>query len=166
MIRRTDTHADLDAMRAVLERVYPLFDGHAQLSVTCRADAEDRLHDIGWLPDGARDSDYTVINPEFRGTVVEELLDKLPFPYGRTRLMRMAPKSCLSIHADSSLRYHYAITTNPDCYIIFKEGDTGTLRHIPADGHLYEMDARKTHTAINASRKERVHLVICALDRK
>ena len=49
---------------------------------------------------------------------------------------------------------------------MFKEGDTGTLCHIPADGHLYEMDARKTHTAINASRKERVHLVICALDRK
>ncbi len=93
MIRRTDTHADLDAMRTVLERVYPPFDGQGQLSVTCRADAEDRLHDIGWLPDGARDSDYTVINPEFRGTVVEELPDKLPFPYGRTRLMRMAPKS-------------------------------------------------------------------------
>ncbi len=78
------------------------------------------MHDIGWLPDGARDSDYTVINPEFHGTVIEELLKKLPFPYGRTRLMRMAPKSCLSIHADSSLRYHYAITTNADCYIMFK----------------------------------------------
>ncbi len=166
MIRRTDIHVDLGAMRAVLERVYPLFGGHTQLSVTCRADAEDRLHDIGWLPDGARDSDYTVINPEFRGTAVEELLDKLPFPYGRTRLMRMAPKSCLSIHADSSLRYHYAITTNPDCYVTFKDGDRGTFCHIPADGHLYEMDARKTHTAINASKKERVHLVICALGRE
>ena len=29
------------------------------------------------------------------------------------------------------------------------------------DGFLYEMDARRTHTAINASREERIHLVIC-----
>ena len=78
-----------------------------------------------------RERDFTVINPEFRGTVIEALLERLPFAFGRTRIMRMPKKSCLSIHWDTSLRY------------------------------LYEMDARLTHTAINASRHARIQLVIC-----
>ena len=30
----------------------------------------------------------------------------------------------------------------------------------PADGYLYEMDGREVHTAMNASKEERIHLVI------
>ncbi len=40
------------------------------------------------------------------------------------------------------------------------EGETGCFYHVPADGYLYEMDARLTHTAINASREARIHPVI------
>ncbi len=76
--------------------------------------------------------------------------------------MRMPPKSCLSIHADPTLRYHYALVTNPGCYIVEVSENTGAFHHIPADGRLYQMDAHRTHTAINSGKKDRYHLVICS----
>ena len=161
MIKRTEIYQDLAAVRAAVEAVVPLFGDDGIISVTSRRGAEQPLHDhIGWLPDDLRERDFTRINAEFRGTAIEELLGKLTFPFGRTRLMRMAKKSCLSIHWDTSLRYHYAVVTNPACYLVHMEGETGRFHHIPADGYLYEMDARLTHTAINASREARIHLVI------
>lgn len=162
MLRRTEVYQEIEPMRAVLQAVKPLFDDDNVISVTSRPGAERPLKDgIGWLPDGVRERDFKIINPEFRGTAIEELLGKLPFDFGRTRLMRMPKKSSLSIHWDSSLRYHFAVVTNPACYLVFMDGDIGHFRHVPADGYLYEMDARLTHTAINASREPRYHLVIC-----
>ena len=162
MIRRTEIHQELDPVRATVEALVPLFGPDNVISVTSRKGADRPLQDhVGWLPEGVRERDFTVVNPEFHGTAIEALLDKLPFAFGRTRLMRMPKKSCLSIHWDTSLRYHYAVKTNPACYLVFMEDDIGHFRHIPADGYLYEMDARLTHTAINVSRHDRIHLVIC-----
>ncbi len=162
MLRRTEVYQDLESVRRAVAEVAPLFDDDNVISVTSRPGAERPLKDCaGWLPEGVRERDFRVINPEFRGTAIEELLGKLPFDFGRTRLMRMAKKSSLSIHWDSSVRYHYAVTTNPACYLVFMDGDIGHFRHVPADGYLYCMDARLTHTAINASREARTHLVIC-----
>ena len=162
MVRRTEVFQDLSGMRDILNTVMPLFDEDNVISVTSRPGAERPIKDcVGWLPGQVRERDFRVINEEFRGTAIEDLLGKLPFEFGRTRLMRMPKKSSLSIHWDTSLRYHYAIVTNPACYLVFMDGDIGHFRHVPADGYLYEMDARLTHTAINASREPRYHLVIC-----
>ncbi len=162
MLRRTEIYQDLEPVRDVLKAVTPLFDDDNVISVTSRPGARQPLKDCaGWLPEGVKERDFRIVNPEFRGTAIEELLGKLPFEFGRTRLMRMPKKSSLSIHWDASLRYHYAVVTNPACYLVFMDGDTGHFRHVPTDGYLYEMDARLTHTAINASREARVHLVIC-----
>ena len=162
MVRRTQVHQDLAQVRAIVDEVVPLFGQDNVISVTSRPNADQPLYDcLGWLPEDARERDFRVINDEFRGTAIETLLDKLPFEFGRTRLMRMPKKSCLSIHWDTSLRYHYAVVTNPACYLIQVDGDTGRFHHVPADGWLYEMDARMTHTAITASREARIHLVIC-----
>lgn len=161
MIQRTDIFEPIEPMRAVAEAVDHLFDRHGVLNVTSRPEADDPLRQhTSWLPDGVRESQFTEINEPFRGTAVEALLRKLPFQFGRTRLLKMAPKSCLSIHWDTSRRWHYAITTNPSCYLIHVDGEVGHFHHIPADGYLYEMDARLTHTAINASKEYRLHLVI------
>ena len=165
MIRVTDVRQDLASMVAVLESVSPLFAEHNQIGVTARPNSKDPLFDaVGWLPEGAAEADYTVITQPFRGTAIESLLKKLPFQYGRTRLIRMRPKSCLSIHVDSALRYHFAITTNPGCYIVGLSDREGTFHHIPADGRLYEMDGYRTHTAMNSGNQDRVHLVICPAD--
>lgn len=162
MIRRTDVYEDLAAVRTAVAEVTPLFDDDNVIMVTSRPGAAQPLKDCaGWLPEDVRERDFRVINPEFRGTAIEALLGKLPFEFGRTRIMRMPKKSCLSIHWDTTLRYHYAVVTNPACYLIEVDGDIGRFHHVPADGYLYEMDARLTHTAINASREARIHIVIC-----
>ena len=135
MIRKLEIYQDPEPMRAAVETVTPLLGTDNVISVTSRPGTEQPLHDhIGWLPEGLREGDFTVINPEFRGT---------------------------AIHWDTSLRYHYAVVTNPACYLVHLDGEQGRFHHIPADGHLYEMDARLTHTAINVSRHARIHLVIC-----
>lgn len=165
MIRPTEIVQDLESVRAVVDQVQDLLTTHGQLSVTSRPGAADPLTDaLGWLPQDADEADYSVVNAEFRGSAIEQLLQKLTFRHGRVRLMRLAPKSCLSIHADSTRRYHYAVTTSPDCYLVELNNTIGTFHHVPADGRLYEMDARLTHTAINAGRTPRVHLVICNAD--
>ena len=60
---------------------------------------EKESEDIDYLSVGGEDdaveSDYSEITEPFRGTVIEDILNTLPFDYGRTRLMLMRPKSCL-----------------------------------------------------------------------
>jgi len=165
MVHRTDIAFPLEPVRAAAAAVDHLFDRHGVLNVTSYPEAEDPLRQhAGWLPEGLRESQFTVVTEPFRGTAIEALLNALPFRHGRARLLKMAPKSCLSIHWDSSRRWHYAITTNPACYLVHLDGEVGRFHHIPADGHLYEMDARLTHTAINASKEARLHLVIADAD--
>lgn len=165
MIRATDIIQDVESVRRDVADVLDRLKEQGQLSVTSRPGASEPLLDaIGWLPEDASEADYSVVNEEFRGGAIEELLNKLPFRHGRVRLMRLAPKTCLSIHADSTRRYHYAVNTSPDCYLVEMNGPEGTFHHIPADGRLYEMDARLIHTAVNTGREGRVHIVICNAD--
>lgn len=165
MIRATEIEQDLESVLAAIDPVRDLLRERGQLSVTSRPGAEEPLLDaLGWLPEDAREADYSVVNDAFLGGAIESLIEKLDFQHGRIRLMRLKAKSCLSIHADSTRRYHYAIITSPDCYLVEMQGEQGKFHHIPADGRLYEMDARITHTALNAGRSERIHLVICNAD--
>lgn len=165
MIRMTDVQEDLVSMIETLEQVKPLFSEHNQIGVTARPDADDPLYDaVGWIPEGAAEADYSVITEPFIGTAIERLLKKLPFQFGRTRLMRMRPKSCLSIHADPTRRYHLALITNPGCFLVGVSDQGGSFHHIPADGHLYETDTHRTHTALNTGNQDRYHLVICTAD--
>lgn len=165
MIRATEITGDLDGMLETLEAVMPLFTEHNQISVTARPGAAEPIYDaVGWIPDGVGEAAYSEITEPFIGTAFEQFLKDLPFAYGRTRLMRMRPKSCLSIHADPTRRYHMALITNPGCYIVGVSGENGSFHQIPADGTLYEMDAHRTHTAINSGNKDRFHLVLCPAD--
>ncbi len=86
-----------------------------------------------------------------------ELQRYLPFQLGRMRLLKLGPHSCYSMHHDDGLRFHLALKTNPQCFICFKEG--GAF-HIPADGKIYGSNTMLTHTAINGSLEDRVHLVV------
>lgn len=165
MIRATDIEGDLQGMLQTLESVAPLFAEHNQISVTARRGAAEPIYDaVGWIPDGVAEAEYSEITEPFLGTPFERFLKDLPFAYGRTRLMRMRPKSCLSVHADPTRRYHMALITNPGCYIVGVSGEKGSFHKVPADGRLYEMDAHRTHTAMNSGKHDRIHLVICPAD--
>jgi hypothetical protein len=164
MLTRTNIEADLPAVRSLVESLEPLFVKN-RLYVTSRPGAADPLHDgEGWLPEGETEANFTVLNAPFVGTAVEDLLKALPCRYGRIRLMRMSPKSCLSFHRDDTTRLHLAITTNPACYMIERQDDQGIFYHIPADGSLYHMDTRKIHSAMNCSGLPRIHLVVANMD--
>ena len=163
-ITKLDVHYDIAKIQALVNERYHLFGDDNVLLVNSHPESVDPLRDFsGWLPDHISEDDFTVINEEFRGTALEDLLHQLPFPYRRTRLMRLPKKSCLTIHNDTCLRYHYAIKTNPACFLVHMRGNIGEFHHVPADGFLYEMDGTKTHMALNASKEERIHLVISSL---
>jgi hypothetical protein len=164
MLSRTDIRVDLERMRALVAPLQPLYRGN-RLFVTSRPGAADPLHDgDGWLPEGESEAAFTVLNEPFRGSAIEELLNALPCRYGRVRLMVMPPRSSLSFHRDDSTRLHLAIHTNPGCYLIERQGDSGVYYHVPADGFLYRMDTRLVHSAVNCSREPRLHLVIANMD--
>jgi len=163
-LRRLEVHYDIAAIQAVVESKYALFGDDNVICVNSHAKSRNPLKDFsGWLPDDVNEDEFTILNEEFRDTALEDLMRRLPFPYRRARLMRMPKKSCLTIHNDTCLRYHYAIKTNPACFLVHMTGNVGEFHHVPADGYLYEMDGTKTHTAVNASKQERIHLVISSL---
>ena len=145
-----------------------------QVCVTCRSDVHDPIEQlyegVGRLKDGYNERDYNSICSVFSGSYFEDVMFSLPFPKGRTRIMRMPPRHCMSIHYDPSIRYHIALRTNRMAYILFKDDpstddyqkDLGFMYHLPNNGRLYKMDATKIHTAFNGGLEYRYHLVICS----
>jgi hypothetical protein len=115
----------------------------------------------------AKESDFTVINelvPEYTKKIIESLSKHLSTSFGRIRIMRLMPKTGLSIHADMEQRYHFVLDTNP--YALFGNY-TGNSEmqaecfHIPADGFCYKVDTTKPHFVYNGGWEPRIHLVIC-----
>ena len=77
------------------------------------------------------------------------------------RLMKMLPKKAMWMHNDPGMvRYHFAIITNENCFILYR--DHGHY-HIPNNGMCYYMNTEEYHSAVNASREDRIHLVISGL---
>jgi hypothetical protein len=97
---------------------------------------------------------FNILNPYFKGTIFEEIINR--FSLKRTRLMWINPGCCYTMHTDATMRLHIPIYTNDQAFLIFKEG---IVRHIPA-GHIYIVDTRKEHTAMNGSLDQpRLHFV-------
>jgi hypothetical protein len=96
---------------------------------------------------------YTEINPLFKGTEFEKIIQDYGFK--RTRLMWVGPYACYSMHRDQTPRLHIPLITNPQCYFVFAQGN---LVHLPADG-LYWVDTKKFHTFMNCSDQHRLHMV-------
>ena len=87
--------------------------------------------------------------------------EKYNLEVGRSRLMVLRPKSCLTFHTviGATMRFHIPIVTNPDCMFIHNVPEP-IVSKMPTVGQLYTFDSSIPHTAINASREQRVHLVI------
>ena len=73
----------------------------------------------------------------------------------RVRLMNLKSKTCYTYHEDYEKRFHIPISTNDNCFFIIDD----KLKRYPADGNWYIIDTTKKHTAVNASREDRIHLV-------
>jgi hypothetical protein len=70
----------------------------------------------------------------------------------------MEGRRCYSIHKDDNPRLHIALKTTKQARFIFTTPPE--IIHIPADGHVWWVDTRNEHTAINGSLESRVHLLM------
>lgn len=107
-----------------------------------------------------READFTETVTIFRNTVFEQLLADLCRRYdvGRVRIMKLAPKTCLTWHVDDTNRIHYPFLTNPGCKMIIED----QVRHLDADT-WWHTETTNGHTAINASTEPRLHVVAVLL---
>ena len=100
-----------------------------------------------------RETAYTNLNPLFKDTIFEEIINK--YKLLRTRLMWVGPYACYSMHKDQTPRIHIPLITNPECYFVFKNG---TIQHMPV-GLVYWADTTQYHTFMNCSSISRLHLI-------
>ena len=109
------------------------------------------------------ESDFTELCSQFRNTVWETIYRELESRYhiGRVRLMRSKPKTCLSWHCDTSKRIHLPIRTQPGCMMVIQD----EVLHLE-QGQWYMTNTMPEHTAFNASKEDRIHLVAVVLDEK
>lgn len=171
LVERTSVSIDLQRLKLAVQQVtlaYPWTSSRRQIGLTCRESILPSVEDgVGSLYNFeaqswfARERDFKVFLPEFRDTYLHEiylrLQDETRNRIGRVRLMNLAPKACYSLHRDPTVRYHIAIETNPQAFLIFAQGG---LRHLPEDGFCYRVDTRNVHSAMNGGATERIHLVL------
>ena len=77
----------------------------------------------------------------------------------RCRVMISDPKGCMSMHRDASPRIHIPVKTNKDCLMIIDK----KCYNLEV-GNCYFTDTTKYHTALNASRENRIHIIGCVDD--
>lgn len=96
---------------------------------------------------------YNLINPYFKNTVFEELINK--YNLKRTRFLWLHDHACYSMHKDTTPRIHIPIVTNPQCFFVFRSGYMENLYK----GNVYLVDTTVEHTALNGGDSSRLHLV-------
>jgi len=115
------------------------------------------------------ENSFTELNqliPEYSKNILTQLAKQENFQLGRVRYMLLESKRGLTVHHDSSVRYHLVIKTNPYAYISHTV-NSGSLKaacfHLPADGFFYMVDTRKEHFVFNGGTESRIHMVICPI---
>jgi len=86
--------------------------------------------------------------------IINRIIEK----YGmvRTRIMQSNPKSCLTRHQDMTKRIHIPLITNEDCFMIIDN----KIYNLEV-GKIYLTNTTLKHTAVNASKQYRIHIVGC-----
>lgn len=155
LIERTNIKVDLDKLRQFfIDNPQYLEEGRNSInSITEDYDESDLKSRLVY-------AEYKYILPEFKGTIIEEIMNQIPGKKGRARVHTFKPFQMLEAHRDFEERYHVAVFTDPMCLFIDPINDT--VHRIPADGYVYKLDARDIHVALNATNNvNRTHLVIC-----
>lgn len=117
----------------------------------------------------ADESDFLSYNDEipfFIKNAIEELRRYIKKDIGRARLMRLMPKTGLSIHTDFEKRYHLALDTNDGAIFaecVKKSSIRSIGYNIPADNRWYSVDTTRFHYVYNGGKTPRIHLVICPI---
>jgi|Laugrespbdmm15sd_2_1035082.scaffolds.fasta_scaffold00184_4 hypothetical protein len=174
-IKQIKFQADHNQMIADLETVLALhpWANSNQIALRHRTGAEDEWLDaVGsfydydnnvYLAQEAEFSNWNQGIPEYTKNQIIALAEQQRFDVGRVRYMRLPPKTGLTVHTDSNVRFHYVLTTNPFSYVcVSKNTGMAFCQHVPANGIFYKVDTRLEHFVYNGGMTERIHLVICA----
>jgi len=148
-----------------------------QISIQCRKETpdEDQLYEscgsltfdwkdydnTGKLPlrkENFSEKDFNITCDYFKNTYFEYVINEISKHYNvyRGRFLLSQHKTCLTYHKDPSPRLHIPIYTNEDCMMIIED----KVVRLPF-GNTYVVDTRLKHTALNASKHKRTHLVFC-----
>lgn len=112
--------------------------------------------------DRSWDSYITSLGNSYTIEVLKEIEKYVGYVYsarvGRARYMALRQKSCLTYHIDQDnvMRIHIPIITNSNCF--FVNNDIVGRMEIPGKAYIFNSSVK--HTAVNASRESRVHLVV------
>lgn len=110
-----------------------------------------------------REDDFTELCNQFKGTLFEEVYNALTTEYniGRVRIMNSLPKTCLTWHTDESPRIHYPMKTQEGCLMVIED----EVKHLEQN-KWYWTNTTVPHTAFNASKEDRIHLVATVLEER
>ncbi len=105
-----------------------------------------------------KQEDFNITCDMYKDTYFATIIDEIKKQYNivRGRFMLMEHKTCLTYHTDITPRIHIPIYTNDDCMMIIDD----IVYRLPF-GATYFVNTRVKHTALNASKDARVHLVFC-----
>ena len=103
------------------------------------------------------ENNFTEFLPELKNTYFKHVYNQLSqrFKLGRTRILKKGPRSTLSWHKDPEPRLHIPIITNPGCRLVVEN----RAFHLPADGSVWVVNAKKYHNFFNGGEEDRIHLV-------
>ena len=147
---------DLDRIKKELEILPKYEEWHLQEQIALQG-TKDNLDPI--YPCGAEifnntgRKEHEFDTPIFDMPYINSIIKDLKMY--RTRVMNMKPKSCYTIHRDWTKRIHIPVITNEHCFLIVNN----EIKHYPADGNHYLVDTTQLHTAVNASKENRIHIV-------
>lgn len=163
-------HFPKETLRADLEKILARvpFDDKNQINLTAlNSNQQDpylyngSLYSHDTQSFEKKETDFSYFMDTFRDLIFfqiyQALKNSLPFELGRMRILKLAPRSCYSMHEDDGVRFHIALKTNSHAYLVFK--NSGAY-HIPADGSVYGSNTMLEHTAMNGGLEERIHLVL------
>jgi len=125
-------------------------------------EANDHLLDIDHKlsinkPSGDFFYDPWIIKDEFKDTVWERLLSKLPKHIGEARIIKLEPGTTYMAHADMDDRYHLNIKSNQGYLINLTDNQMFLLE---PDCIWYNMNAGLLHVAANFGSTDRIQLVV------
>jgi len=104
-----------------------------------------------------KETDFTELCTQFKGTLFEEVYRALTSQYniGRIRIMNSKPKTCLTWHQDNTKRIHYPMKTQVGCLMVVEN----EVKHLEKNTWYLTETKHTWHTAFNSSKEERLHLV-------
>jgi len=102
------------------------------------------------------ESEFVILCNQFKNTIFEDIYNTVNTRYkiGRSRLMKSESKTCLSWHMDPGYRLHYPVKTQEGCLMVVQD----EVLHLEQNS-WWIANTTVPHTAMNASKEFRIHLV-------